>query len=271
MWPKHPSLQRILHLLPALLLLGSLGAPSPATAGAGAAVLSLPTLVPVVAGDLIDMPITLSTGGASIASMQFGFDMGPCLTYRPTPGLTFSVPAGFTTQRSYDASQATSELKGLLYTAGTVRMPDGVMASIPLVVTCSGPVGGSETVVLPFATTFPLKVFDGNNALLPSQSTNGSVLLTGPTPTNTPTGTRTPTETPTATPIPTDTPTGTRTPTPIPTATDTPSPAGTPVPTLPPPRLTPTFTPTTVLPPTGPPPATPGAQNPKVFLPIARR
>src|SRR5947208_12042454 len=78
-----------------------------------------------------------------------------------------------------------------------------------------------------------------------------NILVTGPSPTSTPTGTGTPS--PTATPTPTPTATETATPTATPTATSTPTATGTPTPTpteTPTPTATPTPSPTATATPT---------------------
>ncbi len=74
------KLSRLILLAPILALLG---------AGSGNPVVSLPQNLAVVAGSSVNIPVTIDTDGAGIVSFQVGFDLGPCLTYRQSPGVSF--------------------------------------------------------------------------------------------------------------------------------------------------------------------------------------
>ncbi len=234
-----PKLIVLSSLLMALVLLG---------AATGQPVVSVGQNLPAEAGGIIDIPVLLNTGGAGITSFQFGFDLGPCLTYRSVPGIKFTLPPEYGTGTGYDPAQTTQELMMLGYTAGTTTLSDGALLTIPFNVDCYPAPGETTlTVALPFARSFPPRFFDVNSQEISGSFVDGSLIIGGATQTPTPIP-------PTSTPTPTRTPTSTRTPTPtstptvdarLPTATPTMTPTITPTatPTVPPPTATPTLTP----------------------------
>ena len=221
-------LRRIAPLIAALTTLTLLGA------GTGQPVVSVPQNWFVVAGSIVNIPVTLNTGGAALTQFQFGFDLNPCLVYQPSPGVIFNVPSGYGFGAGYDPAQTTQELKMLGYTAGTTAMTDGVLLSIPFLVACYPPPGQTEmTVPLPFSETFPRRFYNVDGAVVQGSYVDGSMRISGETQTPMPI---LPTATPTQTALPTATPTNTAVPpTLVPGATATYTPV--------PPTSTPTATP----------------------------
>ena len=103
-------------------------------------------------GSNITIPVTLQTNGAAINSWQFALSWGPCLTYRPSPGVTYTLPAGWSTNASYDPAVVANEVKILAYTLGSNYLMDGAMLAVPFTVNCYPPLGQTTVVeVVTFA------------------------------------------------------------------------------------------------------------------------
>ncbi len=208
--------------------------------------LSIPDGLSATPGQKVALPITFDSDGGDISGVSFSLQYDrSCLSFDPTDdnsdGLPDSasvfLPAAFQRSLVAEAPEDSDRdidivLADLVYPLAA--MPDGQIVSIELSVE-SGPSCWGMTFAVDFWTNTPATYFDTGGEEVTGTTQGGSITISVPTATPTPTftATATPTFTTTATATPTHTatPTPTFTPTPTHTATLTPTP-------------TPTFTPT---------------------------
>ncbi len=131
----------------------------------GEPTLSIPTDIPAVFGTPVDVPIVFEGSGFDIAATTFSVDYDEsCLGFNPADSdidgipdnVSFSLPAGFNGEVTFDASDSDGELDFVIVDplSPLASLPDGTIVTITLMPLCE-PVDASITAPVGFSTAPP--------------------------------------------------------------------------------------------------------------------
>jgi len=225
------------------------------------AVLQIQSDVPVDELNHAMAPILFTSNGLPVSRMDFSIDYDHlCLLFDPMDvdgdgipdNLFFDVPDQFEVSASFASNDIDGEIDVTIAAVSppTALLPDAAVLTIRLNVLCIPGIGFTIRSPVRFSQSPSPSLRTASGSLVPGTFVNGSVLIVGESPVETPMPSVTPTPTRTAQPTGTAQPPATSEPplTPLPTATD----AGT----------IPGTIPETI------PPSTPTRTSSRVFMPV---